>query len=166
VAAYAGLSPEQIIIGVDGCGVPVFAMPLQSMALAYCRLTNTRTLPPPRASAARRITAAIGHYPRMIAGEGQFCSELVAATQGRIIGKLGADGVYCAAPLDGSLGIALKIEDGNSAMLPIVMMSVLTQLDLLTATETERLINFSRHDNINCKREKVGETRAVFRLGC
>lgn len=165
VAAYAGVPPEEIIIGVDGCGVPVFAMPLSHMALAFCRLTNPELLPEARAAAARRITAAIAAYPRMIAGENQFCSELIAATDGRIIGKLGADGVYCAAPLAGGLGIALKVEDGNGAVLAPVMMRLLSELDLLTAAEAERLSRFSRYDNINCKQEKVGETRAVFHLG-
>jgi L-asparaginase II len=164
VAAYAEIAPEAIIIGVDGCGVPVFAMPLINMAVAYHNLANPDKLPPKRQEAARRITTAMGAYPQMIAGDGHFCTELIRATKGRIIGKLGADGVYCAAVINGDIAIALKIEDGNAAMLPPAMMRVFDQLKLLDKTEAAQLARFAVLDNINCQNDKVGETSAVFDL--
>lgn len=164
VAGYAEVAPESIIVGVDGCGVPVFAMPLSCMARAYYNLAHPQRFPEPRQAAARRLTAAMTAYPQMVAGWGQFCTELMRATQGRIIGKLGADGVYCAAVLSGDLAFALKIEDGNTAMLPLAAMRVLSELDLLTKTESAALAAFSRFDNLNCQKDKVGEARAVFHL--
>src|SRR5918994_2614255 len=38
IAAAAGLSPGHVPVGVDGCGVPTWAMSLQRMALAFARL--------------------------------------------------------------------------------------------------------------------------------
>ena len=164
IAAYTDYPADKIIIGVDGCGVPVFALPLRNMALSYCCLMNPELLPQERAAAARRITAAIAAHPTMTAGKSQFCSKLAAATKGRIIGKLGADGVYCLAPAERNLGVALKIEDGNTAMLAPVVMRVLEQLELLTTAETDALSRFRSFANINCRQEQVGETRAVFEL--
>lgn len=165
VAAYCEMQPDEIIVGVDGCGVPVFAMPLDHMALSYCNLTNPeQKLPPQRAAAARRITRAMGANPEMIAGFGMFCTSLISATHGRIIGKLGADAVYCCAPVDGGLGIALKITSGNAAMLAPVMVRALKQLDLLSRAEQDELAHFAAFDNYNCQKDKVGETRAVFDL--
>ncbi|NLF80254.1 MAG: asparaginase [Clostridia bacterium] len=164
VAGYAEVAPESIIVGVDGCGVPVFALPLSSMARAYANLAHAERLPEPRQAAARRLTAAMTAHPQMVAGWGQFCTELMRVTKGRIIGKLGADGAYCAAELSGDLAFALKIEDGNTAMLPLAVMRVLNELDILTQAENTALAAFSRFDNLNCQKDKVGEAKAVFHL--
>ncbi len=164
LAAYADYPAERIIIGVDGCGVPVFALPLRQMALAYYRLCNPENLPPARAGAARLITAAMARHPEMVAGTGRFCTELMRATQGRIIGKLGADGVYCCAPQGGKTAIALKMEDGSGQALAPVMVSALTQLGLLTAGEQQALKAFAAIDNYNCQGERVGQWRPVFTL--
>ena len=164
VAKYAELPADKLTIGVDGCGVPVFAMPLSRMALAYHNLANPTFLPVGRAMAASRITEAMTRYPQMVAGYGRFCTELMLATHGRIIGKLGADGVYCAAVLGEDLALALKMEDGNMAAMPLAVMRILQQLQLLSAAEQESLARFSAYDNYNCQGDKVGETRAVFEL--
>ncbi len=164
VAGYAGIAPEDIIIGVDGCGVPVFALPLSRMAFAYHQLANPTALDGVREQAARRIISAIAAYPQMIAAFGCFCTDLITATKGRIIGKLGADGVYCAAVHNEDIAIAVKIEDGNGAMLAPTVISVLMQMDLLSKVEQQQLNKFSYFDNINCQNDKVGETRAVFQL--
>ena len=164
VAAYAQVPVEELVIGVDGCGVPVFAMPLSKMALAYHYLANSHKLPSKRKEAARRITSAMVAYPQMVAGYGHFCTELMRATAGRIIGKLGADGVYCAAVINGDIAISLKIEDGNGIMLAPAMMRILNQLDLLNKSEQAKLAKFEIIDNYNCQNDKVGETRAIFEL--
>jgi L-asparaginase II len=164
VAGYTEVAPESIIVGVDGCGVPVFALPLSHMARAYFNLAHPERLFEPRRAAARRLTAAMTAYPQMVAGYGQFCTELMRATGGRLIAKLGADGVYCVAELSGDVAFALKIEDGNTSLLPLAVMRVLSELDLLSAAETDDLAAFSRLDNLNCQKDKVGEARAVFQL--
>ena len=165
VAEYAEMRPKEIILGVDGCGVPVFAMPLVQMAVAYLNLCNPKVrLQGTRSLAAQRIITAMGHYPEMVAGKGQFCTELIQTTKGRIIGKLGADGIYCCAPVDGNCAISLKIEDGNMQALSIVMMSVLRQLDLLTEEEWHALEKFASRDNYNCQQDKVGKWYADFSL--
>ena len=164
VAGYANLPEQEIIVGVDGCGVPVFAMPLRHMALAYLNLCNPEQLIGERAAAARLITAAMGAHPEMIAGHGHFCTELMKATQGRIIGKLGADGVYCCAPVGGGIALALKMEDGNVQALAPVMISALTQLELLKPEEQQALSSFALFDNYNCQHDRVGQWRPVFTL--
>ncbi|MDO4580996.1 MAG: asparaginase [Bacillota bacterium] len=164
VSGYTGVDKRQIHVGVDGCGVPVFGLPLYNMALAYLRLGNSDLLSGARADAARRICAALAAYPLMIAGHGQFCSELIAVTGGRIIAKLGADGVMCLTVRDGHLAAAIKIEDGYMPALAPVTMSLLQQLDLLGSSERAALSAFARMDNINCQKQVVGQLSAAFSL--
>ena len=52
VAQWAGLDTSEIARAVDGCGVTVFALPLDNMALAYARLAERR------ATATRRLRAS------------------------------------------------------------------------------------------------------------
>ena len=167
VAEYAHLSPEELIIGVDGCGVPVFGMPLRNMALSYRDLTNPEAhLEGKRAAAASRITDAMAAYPEMIGGSGIFCTELISTTKGRLIGKVGADGVYCCGVRGQELGLAVKIESGTGAALPVVMMRLLEELELLTKAEREQLSRFAIRKNFNCQKDEVGSWRPAFRLGC
>ncbi len=63
---------EQIGIGIDGCSVPVFALPLHNMALAFARLADPSSLAPERAAACRQITHAMMAHPDMVAGPGRF----------------------------------------------------------------------------------------------
>jgi len=165
VAEYCEMKKDEILIGVDGCGVPVFAMPLVNMAKAYLNLCNPLDrLPENKAKAAVRITEAMSQYPEMVAGNGQFCTELIRATHGRIIGKLGADGIYCCAPVNGRIAFSVKIEDGNMQALSIVVMEVLKQLELISVEEYDALHHFSHRDNFNCQHDKVGEWKPVFQL--
>jgi L-asparaginase II len=99
---------------VDGCGVPTFALPLQAVALAFARLSRPEELPSHRAAAANRLLAAIAAEPRMLSGSAGFDSRVVAVSQGTVIAKTGAEGVYAAVLRDAGLGIAVKIDDGAS----------------------------------------------------
>lgn len=165
VAAYCQYPANEIVVGVDGCGVPVFGLPLRQMAVAYRNLTSPeRHLPPERAQAARRIINAMTAAPEMVAGWKHFCTELIAATQGRIIGKLGADGVYCCGLRDGELGLALKIESGDGAALAPVMLRALSQLGLLRREEEQALAHFAARDLRNWQQDVVGRLEAVFEL--
>ena len=165
VAAYAQIIPSGIVIGIDGCGVPVFGLPLLHMAISYLNLCNQGSMESERLTlASRRIVNAIINYPEMIAGTGQFCTELSKATRGRIVGKLGSDGVYCCAVTDGGMALALKVEDGNGEASPPIIIEALKQLGLLSYEEQQLLTKFAIIDNINCQEEKIGETRPVFKL--
>ena len=98
--------------GVDGCGVPVIAMPISAIARGFAALANPNRLRPERAATVRRIVAAMTAHPHLVAGHGRFETGVMRACAGAVIVKGGAEGV-CAAALPGKgLGIAVKIDDG------------------------------------------------------
>ncbi len=164
VADLSEIKADDIGIGTDGCGVPVFELPLFNMALSYAKLANTSALEGSRKNAADLVVESMQSHPQMVAGTGGFCSELMAQSNGKIIGKLGAEAVYCVGLLEKGIGIAVKIEDGNMKVLSSVVMEVLKQLDALDAAEMKALESFHIRENINTKNEKVGEIRPVFTL--
>ena len=131
VARWSGLEAASIPHGTDGCGVPSFALPLRAMALAYARLGAALAgdkVPGQRAASinvAARLAGAMRANPFLIAGTGRLDTDLVAATQGRVVAKVGAEGVYCAAVPELRLGLALKVEDGATRALNPALLGLL-----------------------------------------
>ena len=123
----------------DGCGIPVIAMPLKSMATAFARLATPDDLPAGRGVAIDRITTAIATNPFMVAGTGRLCTEIMELTGRRVLVKTGADGVFTAALHDQSLGVALKIDDGTREAAEVTVLAVLKRLGALHADEQEAL---------------------------
>jgi len=132
IAFYSDVPPSRIELGVDGCSLPVFRLPLSRLAAAYARLVSPGALPgeSPAAVAARhRAVDAMAGAPRFVSGTGRFTTRLLEAGGGRWIGKEGADGVYAigvASPRP--LGIAFKIEDGASRARSAIAVDLLTRL--------------------------------------
>ena len=164
VAKMCGIDEKDIVIGTDGCTVPVFGMPVYNMALGYAKLANPDVLDDSYKKAAERIFKSMNEYPEMIAGTNGFCSELMRKTHGKLIAKLGADGVYCIGVKDKNIGIAIKIEDGASRALSPAAMQALEDLDVLTKEEIESLKDFKVKPNKNNIGNAVGEIRPAYHL--
>lgn len=164
VANMCGIPEDKIIIGTDGCTVPVFGMPLYNMALSYARLANPDGLQDDYKAAAERIYNSVTALPVMTAGTGNFGCALMSAAKGRIIAKLGSDGVYCMGIKGRDIGIAIKIEDGASRALSPSAMQALQDMDVLTNDELDELKDFKIVPNINNLKNKIGEIRPSYHL--
>ncbi|MGH9365765.1 MAG: asparaginase, partial [Thermoanaerobaculia bacterium] len=139
VAAWTGVPPGRIGIGVDGCSLPVFYLPLSALALAYARLLSRAA-----GAVADRLLQAMWQRPDMMAGAGRFTSAFLAAGRGRWVGKEGAEGVYAIgirAPRAGqeACGLAFKIEDGSTRARDAVALALLERLGLLPGPAASKL---------------------------
>ena len=143
----------------DGCGIPVIAMPLQSMATAFARVAVPDGLPAGRGSAIDRIATAIGENPFMVAGSGRLCTEIMQLTGRRVLVKTGADGVYTAALREQALGIALKIDDGTKEAAEVTLLAVLNRLGALRDDELDALAERRRVPLCNTRGVVTGYRR-------
>lgn len=141
-------------LGIDGCSVPTWAIPLRNLALGFARFTD------PDFAAARRIIGAVRAHPFMVAGSGDFDTLIMEAVP-RLFIKTGAEGVYCACIPHAGLGIALKIDDGASRASETAIASVLSGLDVWTDEEKAALEGFRHHDLHNWRGLEVGEVRGL-----
>lgn len=164
VARMSGVPADSILLGIDGCGVPVHGLPVQAMARSFARLTTPEDLSPEYASACRTIVTAMNEHPEMIAGTNGFCTEFLKHTGGRFAAKTGAEGVYCIGVKDLNMGIALKIEDGNGRAVPAVMLDILMQLNLLSEEDLRSLDSFAHPVVKNVRKEDVGVIRPCYTL--
>jgi L-asparaginase II len=158
ISAMADYPEERISIGVDGCGVPVFVLPLHRLAMAYSRLAGTVR------GAASTILESIASHPYELAGRARFDTQLVQATGGRIIGKMGAEGMYAAVHRAEGTGIAVKIEDGSSRALYPAVMEIMKQLQWLRPEEERELASFHCPLLHNRAGEPIGRLEPVLRI--
>jgi L-asparaginase II len=131
-ARMMGDDPETWPVGVDGCGIPVFATPLRKAARAFARLATLDAVDQSDADALRRIRAAVVAEPAYLAGTDRFDTSLIVATQGRVVGKGGAEGVHGDALIPSGLGLVLKVVDGSrraAAPAAVSLLGVLGALD-------------------------------------
>ena len=163
VAMASKMPEDKLEIGIDGCGVPVFYLPLYNMALAYARLST------PKLGdwndyeiAATKIRDAMSKYPQVVSGTGRIDLAVPEITNGRIIAKIGADAVYCMCVKDENLGIAFKIEDGSYAAITPMVIAVLKKFDLLTKAEADELDKKFPPTLKNHRGEIIGTIEAVF----
>ena len=173
IERFSGVPLEDIAVGVDGCGVPVFGVTVRAMALMYARLIMPPATFDDRTRAACvRIVSAMNEYPEMIGGvTDSLDTALMRAAPGRIVPKAGAEGLFTAAiaPSDQwprGLGLALKIEDGDKggrARRPAVI-ETLRQLGVLSDAALDGLATYTSGSVRNHRDEIVGEVRASFEL--
>ncbi len=163
-AAMAGCAPEDVLLGTDGCGVPVYGVPLWRIALAYARLGAPEGLPAGLAEACRAVVRAVAANPSAVAGSGRYDTALIRETGGRLIGKMGAEGVFAVSRPETSEGLAVKIEDGAQRALYPAVTEALYQLGWLNAGETERLKGFHHTAVRNWSGAEIGQTVPVLRL--
>jgi len=119
LGTMCGIPAADIVLGCDGCGVPVHAVPLLAMAASYQRLAAAVSLPEGYERACRVISASMAAHPFLIGGEGRFDSQLMASCA--VIAKSGAEGVFCAGARSGEWGMAIKIHDGSQRAMGCVV---------------------------------------------
>jgi len=182
-ADMCGLAVDQVELGTDGCSAPNFAVPMYNAAFAFAKLCDPHALTETRASACRKITAAMTAYPEMVSGYGEFDEQLMKAGDGKIVCKRGAEGYQIIGLLPGVLsadapgvGITIKVSDGDATRMgsdlestnrvrPAVTIEILHQLGVLSSEMEQALAAFGPNKSITNHRGIVtGKSYPVFKF--
>ena len=139
IEALTGARLDAALCGTDGCSIPAYAVPLRALALGFARFGSGTGMAPLRAAAAARLRAAVAANPFMVAGSGQFDTDVMTALGARAFTKTGAEGVFCASLPGQGLGIALKCDDGATRAAEVLMACLTSRFMPLSASETRAL---------------------------
>jgi L-asparaginase II len=167
VSRFSELPAAELRYAVDGCGLPTFALTIGTMAWMLARLVA----PPARFGeathrACRRLVDAMIAHPEMVEGDDELDTELMRAGRGRLVSKVGAEGVYAAGILPcqrwpHGLGVAFKLEDGDKGdrARPVTAVALLRHLQVLDEHDAQALTKFARPTTTNHRQDTVGEVR-------
>ena len=158
---WSGAAPDEVQQAVDGCGVVVFGLPLYNMALSYARFAQAAMRGD---KAPRRIVNAMIRSPFLVGGTDRFDTILMEAAGGRVMCKVGAEGVHTVALLDRNIGIAVKVEDGSPRAQYMAVIGVLLELDVFPQGVPESLREYVVKPIRNTRGEEVGEMRLDSRV--
>lgn len=124
---------EEFIGAHDDCGAPTYFLQLGQMATLYAQLASGHNLD------MERIVRAMTGHPKLVAGEGEFDTELMRLTEGEIVSKSGAEGVQCIARVGEGLGLAIKVMDGARRAKCAVAIHLLKQMGWISPAIAETL---------------------------
>src|SRR5215471_11806855 len=156
---FTGATLGEAQCAIDGCSVPTWAMPLDSLAHGFAKFGTGRSISAEHAEAAARLRQACAKAPWFVAGTGRFCTDILQLLGERVFVKTGAEGVYCAALPGEGLGIALKCDDGAGRAAQAIMAVLIVRFVPLAASEHAALHRFVQPVLRNWNNFEVGQIR-------
>jgi len=163
MAIASEVEKDEIGIGIDGCGVPVFAVPLKNIAVAFKNLARPEKMPDAKlGEAAARFVPMINDNPIMLRGRGFLCGNI--NRDRNLIGKGGAMGVYGVALKEEGLGISLKIADGTDYLWPFLLGGIFREIGYNKQETLDMLHELNSGIIKNDNGIVVGEAKNVFEL--
>ncbi len=145
LAEYGGATPTHQ--GVDGCGGPVWAVPLIALAEGYRCLVADQP----------RLAAAIRAHPDLIEGPGTPTSRAIAALG--VVAKSGAEGVFAAVAPDGTTA-AVKVLDGAGRAPAAVAVALLAEAGAVDPAAADAYLD-DRSSAVLGGGEPVGRIRVL-----
>lgn len=163
IADFTDENVASIPMGTDGCGAPIYLLPINKIALSYARLAMyAQDTESPYHHSCKTVFDSMTQFPEMVAGDDEFCTELMQVTKGKLIGKVGSEAVYCLGIKEGNLGICIKIVDGNERAVYPVVIEILKKLGILSTPEFNSLKHWYRQALKNNLGEIIGEIFPAF----
>jgi L-asparaginase II len=168
LASILRLEADALIIGIDGCRIPTFGAPVRAFATAYATLATPSgaSADAGRGFAATldRLRAAMLAHPTLVGGEQTLDSDIMRLSDGRIVAKLGAEGLLCLAVPERGLGIAMAASDGSPRALGPAAIAVLEQLQVAEPQTLDALRERHAGRVETFAGEPVGEMRPAVEL--
>ncbi|QFK71963.1 asparaginase [Pradoshia sp. D12] len=149
---------NEIISGTDGCGVPVYAVPLENMAISYLKFVRPELIEEQTVrDAVIHIGEIMNAHPEIIASHDFICSVLLKDKN--IIAKGGAQGVYCLALREEKISITLKVLSGTELLWPLLVAEILKKLNYQNEDTIHNLLQLKSDTILSDDGSVVGETK-------
>lgn len=138
----------------DGCGVPIYAMPLENMVRGFLNLFLNEKY--------YKIRDAFIENPYFIGGEDRLDTAIMSMNK-NLIAKVGACGLCIVTHIEKGEGVIVKVMDSDMRARAIVLINILKQLHWVEETLKENdLIRIQGNtDIITLHSEKIGEVKCI-----
>lgn len=123
---------KDINIAIDGCSLPTLALPIRNIAVMFSNFTQEPN------KNYKRIIKAMTTHPYLIGGINQLDSEIIKNSNGKLLAKVGAEGIIIVAYKGNSL--VVKIADGSQQVRSFTTLKILTKLGWLKRNDIKNSI--------------------------
>ena len=144
---------DTFALGTDGCSAPVPFLPLVGIARMYQKLIEG-TEPELKV-----LYEAMTTHPYLVGGTKRFDTEFMKVLAGKAVSKTGGEGVRgigLHTSTGKTLGIAIKVLDGNQRCSAAVTMAILKHLNLITDKNLDLLDSYTHPVLRNHRKIVVG----------
>ncbi len=159
-------SKADMVTALDGCSAPIYSIPVYSQALGFRNLIHPAKFDEKRQKACKYLIDAISANPFMVAGTARYCTDMMEVCAPEIIGKTGAEGIFCLGIQSLKLGVCIKIDDGKMQPQYNVAQHLLRKSKLFTTAQLDKLMHFEQAPITNFNKLNTGEIKvneAVFK---
>ena len=151
---------EKVGMGLDGCGVPVFAVGMKNIAIAFKNLVRPHKIKEKQlAEAAEKFVPRMHEYPHMVKGLNTLCTLLNSDPD--IVAKGGANGAYGIGIRSLGVGISIKLADGTNGVWPMVIAAAFRQIGYENEDALALLDRLCPAIMVNDNMSPCGERRSV-----
>ncbi|MES2655610.1 MAG: asparaginase [Bacteroidota bacterium] len=151
---------QKMITALDGCSAPIYAMPVINQAIAFKNLVHNN-YETKLAHACKIVIEAVSKYPFMVAGSKRYCTDLMQICAPQIIGKTGAEGIFCISLPQQKIGVCIKIDDGKMLPQYNVAQAFVEATGLFDQETLKPLHHYLQNDLTNFNKFTTGEIKAV-----
>ncbi len=165
IGNYCEYDLSQVTPGIDGCSAPNYPLPVRQLALGFKKLASAEGSDAKVGSTVKRIRDAVFTHPFMVSGEKRFDYDLMRSFPNNVICKIGAEAIEAIGFGEPTIGICVKILDGNTRALGPVCVEVLKQLGLMG--NIDRFPHLKRHERpviLNNRDLETGHIVVDFQL--
>ena len=149
---------DKLESSLDGCSAPVYGMPLYRMGIGILNLFLDNKAKP--------MKLAFMRHPTVIGGLNRIDSEIMRVTNGRLVSKLGAEGLCIVVNPDKKQALVVKILDSNVNARAIVTIEALKQLEWINeeSLNSDGLKKLYDLRILTLNQTLVGEVEPVFKI--
>jgi L-asparaginase II len=149
VADLCEMDLSSCYISRDGCTLPVLGMPLKNLAIGFSKVFTDEKY--------AKIKNAVIKYPYYFGGHLRTDSEIIVASQGNLIAKVGAGNMCCILDLIDNSCYVIKLTDGDNYARGVILTDFLMKNKKLIKNNT--LSNMFSSEIVDEIGVKVGNTK-------
>jgi len=151
-------------VAVDGCSAPIWGLSIYEQAVGYARLMDHRSLFTDHGRACSTLIQAVSTHPEMVAGTDRYDTEMMQLLGDRVVGKVGAEGIFCLGFRNKNWGACIKVDDGKMLPQYLLAQELIECFESVTALEREALKKWIELPVVNWKGIRTGEHRSKLSL--
>ncbi len=159
VEAFYEYPRSEMTTAFDGCTAPIYSIPVYNQALCFRNIIYPTKFEEKRQNACKYLIAAISTNPFMVAGTARYCTDMMEVCAPEIIGKTGAEGVFCLGIDSLKLGICIKIDDGKMQPQYNVAQHLIRKSNLFSEAALQKLAHYEQFPIHNFNKLVSGEMK-------